>query len=148
MVDIAPNSPPRTQHRRSEILLAEDDDELRESLVGLFEHDGYWVTGVPDGDQFLAFIEPIILGEKDYWLPDVIIIDVLMPGIPPIEVVDALRHVGCRVPVVVITGLADPAIREMARELGLYWLQKPLEPQGLEDAVLKALEDRKKESTL
>lgn len=147
MIDTGPNSPSRTQYRK-EILLAEDDDELRESLVGLFEHDGYWVTGVPDGDQFLAFIEPIILGERGYWLPDVIVTDVLMPGIPPIEVVDALRQVGCRVPVVVISGLADPAIRAMVRDLGLYWLEKPLEPHRLEDAVIKALEDRGKESTL
>jgi len=140
MVPFVPTAAPH--HGRADVLIVEDDDALRESLVWMFEHQGYWACGVVDGSQFLEWTEPIILGESGHWLPDLIITDVVMPGIPPMQVVDALRHVGCKVPVVVISGLADPLIREMVRQLGAQWLEKPLNPDAIERAVRNALVDR------
>lgn len=146
MAPFGPTAAPR--HGRADLLIVEDDDALRESLVWMFEHSGYWATGVVDGSQFLEWTEPIILGERGHWLPDLILTDVVMPGIPPIQVVDALRHVGCHVPVVVISGLDDPHIRELVREMGAQWLEKPLDPRVINEVVRNTLVDPANASNL
>lgn len=126
---------------RGGVLVAEDDDELREALVWLLHVDGFWACGVKDGTQLFEWTEPIILGESHQWIPDLIVTDLRMPGIPPIHVLGALRYVGCDVPVVVVSGLRDRRLEEMARDLGCRWLSKPLDPQEIEDVVRTALVD-------
>lgn len=131
----------------AQILIAEDDDPLRETLMMLFEQLGFEPFGVATGDQFFQYVEPMILGEHGYWEPDVILTDVNMPGIPPVQVVDGLQRVGRVVPVVIMSGLRDVRVREAVREMGFAWLDKPLEPKELEDTIRCALAESYRKAT-
>lgn len=128
-----------TDHGNLQILIAEDDDPLRESLVQLFETLGFTAIGAATGDEFFEWLQPRILGDQKHWRPDVIVTDVNMPGIPPLEVVDGLRRVGRDVPAVVVSGMNAPSIRSAVRSMGFIWLDKPLDPYALEDAVRRTL---------
>lgn len=131
-----------------ELLIAEDDDALRSTLLEMFQRRRCKVIGAATGTEFLERLRPKILGDDGHWSPDVIITDVNMPGIPPLEVVDGLRRVGREVPCVVISGLRDPDVRKLVLSMGMPWLDKPLDPFILEDTVRRALAEHFRRITL
>ncbi len=128
-----------TVSQRGGLLIAEDDDDLRETLVHWFGMIGFRAYGVATGDEFFARTEPILLNEEDHWKPDVIITDINMPGIPPIEVLDGLARLQVKIPVVVISGLQDSSIRTRVLEIGASWVPKPFGIMQLERTVRRVL---------
>ncbi len=88
---------------RSEILVIDDDPEIRSNLRDLLELHGYGVTVAENGLEGLA----AALEHS----PDLIVCDVMMPEMDGIEVVRRLRtvEVGLCPPVIFLTGLDDEA---------------------------------------
>lgn len=121
------------------ILIAEDDDELRETLVHWFRMIGFRAHGVATGDEFFARTEPILLGADGHCKPDVIVTDICMPGIPPIEVLDGLARLQVQIPVVVISGLRDEGMRSRVQEIGASWVPKPFGIMQLERTIRRVL---------
>lgn len=85
--------------RRTRVLLVEDDFSLRESLRLVLETE-LEVETAADGD---AALDRLTHGEP----PDVLILDVLLPGLSGEEILDELKHRGIRVPVILISAHAD-----------------------------------------
>src|SRR5581483_11359909 len=83
------------------ILLAEDDDSLRAFLTRALERAGYDVTACPDGETAVEALEQTF---------DVLLTDIVMPGIDGIEVARqaAARQPGLRI--MFITGFAAVAL--------------------------------------
>ncbi|KRB40485.1 MAG: response regulator [Pseudomonadota bacterium] len=83
------------------ILLAEDDDSLRNFLSRALERAGYEVTSCADGDEAAAVLD------QDW---DLLLTDIVMPGMDGIEVarLAAARHPGLRI--MFITGFAAVAL--------------------------------------
>ena len=79
------------------ILLAEDDRQLRASVVRGLRESGYTTDQAASGTQALA-----LAGSNEY---DAIILDILMPGRSGLEVCAALRTSGSRVPILMLTAL-------------------------------------------
>ena len=77
------------------ILIAEDDQELRQLFAHVLTKHGYTVTGVADGQQALDALD------ADYY--DLIISDIMMPVMDGYELVRLLREVGNTTPVLMIT---------------------------------------------
>ncbi|GAB3248669.1 response regulator transcription factor [Alteromonas gracilis] len=77
------------------VLVVDDDQAVRDSLRRSLEFNGYKVTLAEDGATALAGIGTI--------RPDVVVMDVMMPRLDGIETTRALRGVGSKVPILVLT---------------------------------------------
>ncbi|WP_116206821.1 response regulator transcription factor [Amycolatopsis circi] len=102
------------------VLLADDDRAIRESLVRALELEGYRVSEVADGVEALA-----IARSEEF---DVLIIDVMMPGVDGLGVCRVLRAGGDRTPVLMLTARVETADRVAGLDAGADdYLPKPFE---------------------
>lgn len=116
------------------ILVCDDEDVLR-TLVREVLSDAYEIVEAEDGEQALARA----LEHR----PDLVILDMMMPGRSGIEVLRAVRgHPElARTPVLMLTARTQPADREAAERAGAdSYLAKPFSPLGLVHAVEALLE--------
>lgn len=92
------------------VLLADDDEDFRAALAGTLDEDGYDVVAVPHGAAVLAALEDAAKGRARP--PDLLVLDLLMPGVSGIEVLQRLRKSAqwARLPVLVVTGVNDPML--------------------------------------
>jgi two-component system, OmpR family, response regulator MprA len=78
------------------ILVVDDERAVRESLRRALELEGYEIELAADGREALERLE----AESQ---PDVLVLDVLMPGVDGLEVCRRLRRAGSRLPVLMLT---------------------------------------------
>ncbi len=92
------------------ILVVEDDDNIRNGLVALLTANGYAVTEAGDGAAGLrAFAQN---------RPDLVLLDVMMPGLNGYDVCRAIRKDDVRTPVVMLTAKDDEIDKVLGLELG------------------------------
>lgn len=109
------------------ILLIDDERKLTGPLRSSFERGGYQVTVANDGHAGLS----LALVEK----PDVIILDVMMPGLDGWQVCQAIRA-HSTMPIIMLTALDDSTDRIKGLELGADdYLVKPFSYKELEAHV-------------
>jgi DNA-binding response OmpR family regulator len=114
------------------ILIVDDDTEIRELLKSVLEHDGWVVEIAADGIQAL-----IVLARR---LPDVMLLDMAMPGMSGWDVLDrhALESTWMRVPVLAMS--ADHHLGGAVLERGaIAFLPKPFTVRELRAALLEVL---------
>jgi DNA-binding response OmpR family regulator len=100
------------------VLLVEDEPSLARGLVDYFRHAGYEVRHVRRGDAALAAVRDI--------QPQVVILDIMLPGRSGLDVLRDLRAAGLTVPVVMLTAKGDIVDRVRGLELGADdYLPKP-----------------------
>ncbi|MER6560256.1 response regulator transcription factor [Streptomyces sp. NPDC001027] len=92
------------------VLLAEDDRAIRNALERALSLEGYRVTAVADGVEALA--------QAHRNPPDVLVLDVMMPGIDGLQVCRVLRAEGDRTPVLMLTALVETADRIAGLDAG------------------------------
>ena len=115
----------------SSVLLVDDDASIRRMLERTLVADGYAVTAVADGGAALAAAERS--------LPEVIVLDVAMPGLDGLAVTRRLRAKALTVPILLLTARDALADRVAGLDAGADdYLVKPFEAQEL-TARLRAL---------
>ncbi|MEU1938701.1 response regulator transcription factor [Streptomyces coeruleorubidus] len=92
------------------VLLAEDDRAIRNALERALTLEGYQVMAVADGVEALA--------QAHRNRPDVLVLDVMMPGIDGLQVCRVLRAEGDRTPVLMLTALVETADRIAGLDAG------------------------------
>jgi len=92
------------------VLLAEDDRAIRHALERALTLEGYAVTAVADGVEALA--------QAHRTRPDVLVLDVMMPGIDGLQVCRVLRAEGDRTPILMLTALVETADRIAGLDAG------------------------------
>lgn len=92
------------------MLLAEDDRAIRHALERALTLEGYEVTAVADGVEALA--------QAHRRRPDVLVLDVMMPGIDGLQVCRVLRAEGDRTPILMLTALVETADRIAGLDAG------------------------------
>ncbi|UXY36424.1 response regulator transcription factor [Streptomyces albidocamelliae] len=92
------------------VLLAEDDRAIRHALERALTLEGYAVTAVADGVEALA--------QTHRTPPDVLVLDVMMPGIDGLQVCRVLRAEGDRTPILMLTALVETADRIAGLDAG------------------------------
>ncbi|MET8647038.1 response regulator transcription factor [Streptomyces sp. NPDC004675] len=92
------------------VLLAEDDRAIRHALERALTLEGYEVTAVADGVEALA--------QAHRTQPDVLVLDVMMPGIDGLQVCRVLRAEGDRTPILMLTALVETADRIAGLDAG------------------------------
>ena len=99
------------------ILLAEDDPSIRKFLVDALERAGHKVTAADSGVAALALLERT--------RPDLLVTDILMPGMDGVELARRARAAAPEVRVMFITGFAAVALGDGATAGGERVLSKP-----------------------
>ncbi|MFB8773765.1 response regulator transcription factor [Streptomyces broussonetiae] len=92
------------------VLLAEDDRAIRHALERALTLEGYDVTAVADGVEALA--------SAHRTPPDVLVLDVMMPGIDGLQVCRVLRAEGDRTPILMLTALVETQDRIAGLDAG------------------------------
>jgi two-component system response regulator MprA len=92
------------------VLLADDDRAIRQSLTTALELNGYQVTACADGVEALAAFRT----ER----PDVLVLDVMMPGVDGLGVCRVLRAEGDRTPILMLTARVETADRVAGLDAG------------------------------
>jgi two-component system response regulator FixJ len=115
------------------IAIVDDDNDLRRSTGDLLKAEGYRVLSFTNGADFFA-------SDPDSRL-SCILLDIGMPGLDGIGVLQALGERGLRVPVLVITGQGDIPTAVKAMRLGaVNFIEKPYAADELLRAVREALD--------
>ena len=118
------------------ILVIDDEDSMRVGCVQALAEEGYRARAARDGNEGLKMTQAQSF--------DLIILDLRMPGLDGMEVLEKLKEYDSTVVVVVITGYAtiESAVEAMKR--GAYdFLPKPFSPDALL-AIVKRATDRKR----
>ncbi|CAG1019066.1 partial Alkaline phosphatase synthesis transcriptional regulatory protein PhoP, partial [Burkholderiaceae bacterium] len=94
----------------STILVAEDQADIRDLIVMNLRHAGYEVDAVADG--------PAALASQNEQASDLLILDLMMPGLDGLEVCKALRARGRSTPILMLTAKSTELDRVLGLELG------------------------------
>lgn len=114
------------------VYVVDDDEAVRDSLALLLRSVGLR-SHVFDSAQ--AFLEQV-----DTDSPGCLVVDVRMPGMSGLELVQRLRERKCALPIIIITGHGDVPMAVEAMKLGaMDFLQKPFRDQDLLDRIQQAL---------
>ncbi len=109
------------EQKQRKILIADDDDGVRNVLHDLLTDEGYRVTEVRSGTEVLTKIA----GGNGY---DLLLMDVRMPGIDGLEVLERLQKNNSDLGVIMITAHATSSVAIRAMQMGAFdQLRKPFE---------------------
>ncbi len=115
------------------VLVVDDDPQVRQGLAEILRALGAEATPAADGHQAL-----LMLGEKRLF--DVVILDLVMPGLSGFEVLEQLRGLSPNLPVVLSSGYAaDERVQKALQQPGTWYLQKPYTAAHLEEVLEQAL---------
>jgi two-component system response regulator MprA len=117
------------------VLVVDDDYDIREAMSDVLVAEGYSVVTAADGGEAL---EKLRNGVQ----PDVVLLDLMMPRVSGLEVIDALRKDEslCEIPIVVCS--ANRAYGP--DDLGVHdVLRKPVSVEELLEAVAQAIRPRR-----
>jgi len=120
----------------SRILIIDDEEIVLDSCLAVLEGRGYEIVTAPDGTAGLK-----MAGE---FAPDLVLVDLMMPGISGFEVLEGLRGVDPTIVPIVITGYSTVESAVEAMKRGAFdFLPKPFTPDELRLIVQRGLERRR-----
>ena len=114
------------------IAIVDDEEPVRKALKRLLLASGFEAESFASGKEFLAsHTQPP---------PDCLILDMHMPGMTGLQVIDALRGAGRELPTVIITAYDAPEISAQCRAAGVSaYLRKPLDERVLLNSISASL---------
>jgi two-component system response regulator ResD len=127
----------RGAHVRGSVLVVDDEPTIAEVVSRYLEHAGYDVRTAGDGDLALRLANDS--------LPDLVVLDLMLPGLTGLEVMRRLRDIDRdRVAVILLTAKGDESDRVVGLRLGADdYIVKPFSPAELVarvDAVLRRMD--------
>jgi len=117
----------------SKILIIDDDDQLRKSFDKLLTEEGYEVKSAASGEAGLELIQPMS--------PDLVIVDIRLPGINGLETYRAIRRLDPKLPVIIMTAYGTTETAIEATKMGAFdYILKPFEVPEMLAVIKQALE--------
>jgi FixJ family two-component response regulator len=117
--------------RRKTIILVEDDASLLSAMVFALQTDGYDVLAYADGADLLTAPPRSETG--------CFVIDLRLPGLDGLSLIERLRRRGDTAPAILITTNPEPRHRKAAAEAGVRIVEKPLLDSELRGCIEAAL---------
>jgi len=118
---------------RTRILIVDDEATLRMTMADLLAGEDREIVTAASGEEALAYLEDSVF--------DLLVIDLIMPGIDGLQVIDVAKKMSPRAQIIMLTayGTLDSAIQAMRRGATDYLL-KPANAPEIEAAVERALQ--------
>ena len=117
---------------RGRVLVVDDDPQVIETLRDFLDHLGYEASAAASGEEAIAAMTTV--------RPQVVLLDLLMPGISGLEALTYFREHHPTVPVIVITGAPGQEPAQQARAAGAFdVLRKPFDLDDLRARVAQAV---------
>ncbi|WP_028575863.1 sigma-54-dependent transcriptional regulator [Desulfonatronovibrio hydrogenovorans] len=114
------------------VLIVDDEQDIRLSLRGILEDEGYQVVEAESGEHGLAAVEPSI---------DLILLDIWLPGMDGLQVLTRLHEKHPDIPVIMISGHGNIQTAVQAIKNGAFdFIEKPLSLEKVLITSQKALE--------
>jgi|KBSSwiS6_1023812.scaffolds.fasta_scaffold34944_1 DNA-binding NarL/FixJ family response regulator len=121
---------------RIRVLVADDHQFLLDRVVAILAHEFTVIGTVPDGIQLLAAEAALH--------PDVVVVDISMPGMTGIEAMERIRRRGSHAALVCLTAHDEDEVLEAALEAGaLGYVNKTCVAHDLVPAIHAAVEGRR-----
>ena len=114
------------------ILLVEDEDMVRAVAERALARQGYQVVACPGGEEGLAAID----GDVEF---DIVVSDVVMPGMDGPAMVRAIRERLPDIPVLFMSGYAEESLRKDIDIPDMHFIAKPFSVSGLSDKVAQVM---------
>ncbi|MGH9146017.1 MAG: sigma-54-dependent transcriptional regulator, partial [Vicinamibacterales bacterium] len=115
------------------ILVIDDEAAIRDSMKMILEYEGYEFLGAASGQEGLVFVERAS--------PDLVFLDIKMPGMDGLEVLGRIKATNETLPVVIVSGHAtiDTAV-EATKKGAFDFIEKPLSRDRIDVTVRNALD--------
>jgi DNA-binding NtrC family response regulator len=115
------------------ILIVDDEESVRYSFRKLFREPGFEISEAGNGLEAISAIK------KD--LPDLVLMDIEMPGLGGLEAIQRIKALHPQLPVIIITAFGTTERVIGAMKYGAYeYLEKPFDVARLKEVVSEALE--------
>jgi two-component system, NtrC family, nitrogen regulation response regulator NtrX len=125
-----------TRSGSARILIIDDEAAIRDALRMILEYQGYGVMVAATGDEGVALVEREA--------PDLVFLDIKMPGMDGLEVLQRIAHLTEVTPVVVMSGHGTISTAVEATRLGAFdFIEKPLESERVLVLVRNAVDSRR-----
>jgi DNA-binding response OmpR family regulator len=98
------------EDRKSKILIVEDEEALATVLEAKLKKEGY--------DMFVEFDGEAGFNKIKEWMPDLILLDIVMPKMDGYEVLEKMNEEGIKIPVIIISNSGQPVEIEKTKKLG------------------------------
>ena len=119
---------------QKDILVVDDDMSARTVFSSVLRNEGYRVTAVKDGYEAIKAVD-----EESF---DLALVDLRMPGLDGIEVLEKIKSRRPQTRVIIYTGYGSiTAAVEAMRKGAADYLNKPFSPEELKAGVKKAVEN-------
>ncbi|HYM80812.1 MAG TPA: sigma-54 dependent transcriptional regulator [Candidatus Limnocylindria bacterium] len=116
---------------RLEVLVVDDDANIRATLRGVLEDEGHAVAEASDGAQAMKVLE-----ERRF---DAVLLDVKMPVMNGLEALDVIREVAPHTGVIMVSGEGTVATAVQALKRGAFdFIEKPVDPEQLLSVLAQA----------
>lgn len=116
-----------------EVIIVDDDLAVRDSLARLLRSDGIPARALASAEELLT--------ASDRGPPGCLLLDLRLPGMSGMELMQSLMRKGMRAPVIIITGHGDIPLAVSAVKAGAFdFIEKPYDPEVIVAAVRKALD--------
>jgi len=122
------------------VLVVDDDESMRDSICCLLETERIPCRMFASAQEFLEFYLRTQSG--------CILLDIRMPGMDGMELLENLKEQGIQMPVIIITGHGDVSLAVRAMKQGAFdFIEKPFKAQDLLDRVRVALQSNQESSS-
>jgi two-component system nitrogen regulation response regulator NtrX len=118
---------------KHKILVVDDEASIRQSLKGVLQDEGYKVVLAPSGEEALVELH------RD--LPDLMLLDIWMPGMDGLSVLGEVKRTYPMLPVIIISGHGNIETAVKATRMGAFdYVEKPISLDRILVSVQNALE--------
>jgi len=116
------------------VVVVDDDKEIREIITIALTHNGFTVAAASSGARLQDLL--------DEQMPDVMLLDVMMPGQDGYHLFYTIRHDPRTrdIPVIIMTAHAEDIYARISQDLGAEHVTKPFHPLELVEKVKRLLQ--------
>ncbi len=120
---------------KNKILLVDDDVDIGFTVDLTLSKSGYEMKYVKSGEECIDLLE------KTDYKPDLILLDIMMPGMNGWEVYKRLKETPGleKIPIVFLTARVDHTAEDAGKFLGDDYIEKPYDAEDLKKRILKIL---------